>query len=151
MSPFITRGLAVVAVVVLLIGVAPGTSSPDTDLGQFCVSLSPLIDTVRLSLTQGAGAATMVTATFRWRFGTSAQLAGTGTITESLLTPGSFDMALVGTHNTAFFGNNKVCSLFATLNPPVFSGPWQYTCTGAGGAPFPGSGTLSFIPCTPAM
>jgi hypothetical protein len=139
------------AIVGLLIGLGSGPARAGADLGQFCVTLAPLVDTVRLSLTETAGPATMITASFRWRFGTSSQVGGTGTITESLLSPGSFDLALTGTHNTTLFGGNKLCSLFAVLTPPTFDGPWQYTCTGAGGAPFTGSGTLSFVPCTAAM
>jgi hypothetical protein len=137
--------------IVLLIGMAPGTSSAGTDLGQFCVNLAPLIDTIRLSLTQAPGAATIIAVDFRWRFGSSAQVGGAGSITESLLSPGSYDLALTGTHNTTFFGGNKVCSLFAVINPFALSGPWQATCTGAGGAPFTESGTLNFVSCTPAM
>jgi hypothetical protein len=87
----------------------------------------------------------------RWRFGTSAQILGTGAFTDSLLSPGALDLTLVGMHNTTFFGNQKICSLFGVITPPLFNGTWQYTCTGGAGAPFTGSGTLNMVACTAAM
>jgi len=132
--------------VVILTGLAPGRGAGLTELGQFCVNLAPFDDTIRLSLTQAAGSATLIDVNFRWRSGTSYQIGGTGVTTDSLLSPGSFDLALTGTHNTSNFGGNQICSLFATLTGPSFSGPWQLTCTGTT-TPFTNSGTLNFVSC----
>jgi hypothetical protein len=149
MSPALIRRLSTFATVMVLVALFPAVSRSQ-DLGEFCVALNPLPDTIRLSATETGGPTTMVSLVFRWRFGTSAQVLGTGAITESLQA-GRFDLALTGTHGTTFFGGNKICSLSAVLQPPAFGGPWQYTCTGAGGAPFTSSGTITVVACTPAM
>jgi hypothetical protein len=151
MSSAFTRGWLMVTMGVVLVGVSFGTSGAATELGEFCFNLAPLIDTLRVSVTETSGSTTMASLVFRWRFGTSAQILGTGALTDSLLSPGSFDFTLVGMHNTTFFGNQKICSLFGVITPPLFTGTWQYTCTGGGGAPFTGSGTLNPVVCTPAM
>ena len=151
MSPVVIRGLLVAVMVVVLTGMAPGTSSAATDLGQACVNLAPFSDTIRVALTAVSGSATMIDVTFRWRASAPYQIGGTGVVTESLLSPGSFDVALTGTHNTTSFGGNKICSFFAVVTPPSFSGPWQATCVGSGGAPFTVSGTLNVVACTGTM
>jgi hypothetical protein len=151
MARIVARGWLVAVLVVGLAGIVPGAAVAGTDLGQFCFNLAPLVDTIRVSATETGGPSLMISVVFRWRFTTSAQVAGAGVLTESLLTPGSVDLALTGTHDTTFFGNQKTCSLFATLTPPSFSGPWQYTCSGGPGPIFTGSGTLNVVPCTAAM
>jgi hypothetical protein len=151
MAHIVGRRWSVAVLLMGLASMAPGTSAAGTDLGQFCFNLAPLPDTIRLSATDTGGPHPMISVAFRWRFLTSAQVAGAGVITESLLTEGSFDLAITGTHNTTFFGSQKTCSLFATLTPPSLSGPWQYTCSGGSGAIFTSSGTLNLVQCTDAM
>jgi hypothetical protein len=151
----LVRTALVVAIVAFLAGVGAGTAHAETDLGQYCFKLDPAIDTIRVGLTSLDGDATLVQVAFRWRNGAPGfQIIGTGVITESTLPGGAFEMALLGSHNNGdVFSGNKVCSIFAVLSFPGLSGPWQVTCTGAGGAvpPFTSSGTLNFIPCTAAL
>ena len=150
MSSVVIRGLLVAVLGIVLLGVAPDTSSALTELGQFCATIAGFDDAIRSALTQPSGSATIIAVNSRWHSSLSGyELAGTGTVTESFLTPGTFLLVLNARHNSAVaFGGNKICSLFATLTPPSFNGPLQITCVGSGGAPFTTTGTLNSVTCT---
>ena len=147
----VARGWFVVVIAALVAVVVPTVSEAGVDLGQVCIQLLPFSDTVRLGLTTVDGSAPLVHVTFRWRNGAPGfQVAGTGALTEGPSGGGAFEMALVGSHNTAaILGGNKVCSLFVVLNPASTS--WQVTCVGAPGLAFTANGTIGFVSCTAAM
>ena len=150
MASVVIRGFLLAVMLAVLISVAPEASSAVTDLGQFCGHLvgSGFDDTIRGALTQPSGDATFITVNFRWRgyspvpgFPTPQpfyQIVGTGTITESFVSPGYFDLVLTGSHNsTNAFGGNLICSLRALLLPPSFTtAVANVTCVGSGGEPF---------------
>lgn len=133
------------ATVVCGLAVAPAAAS--TDLGQFCLVFVGFADTIRLVASQPSGAATIADLHFRWR-GAGYQMLGSGTAASNVADPADkVDIALVGTHNTAQFGGNKLCSLYFTLSLATGGGPFDLTCTGAGGAPFTASGALQATVC----
>jgi hypothetical protein len=151
MSRVIRGSVMVAATIAALVTLAPARSNAENDLGQFCIGFEEFDDTIRLALTQPSGAAALIGVNFRWRSASSPyQIVGTGTITNSFLSPGSFDMALNGVQNTEFFGDNPNCTLFAVLTPPDFSGTAQTNCVGSA-SPFSVTAAAVFIPCTGDM
>jgi hypothetical protein len=157
----VTRGMVVLAVVVILTAMLPSSARAGTELGQFCWKLDPFVDTLRLAITQATGAAPIFELHGRWRATAAAgqqaaggagpatyQLLGAGTITDSLTQPNNFDLGFEAVHNTTFFGGNFSCDLFAVLSVFNLSGPWTLQCPGP--TPFTAKGTLTFlIPCPP--
>ena len=138
--------LALLAVGVLMLAAA-GPADAINDIGEVCFNLLPTFaDTIRA---EAQVSANIVTLNFRWRSATY-ELGGSGSVSASTLTPGSFMLALVGAHGTTSFGGNHICSLFATLNPPTFSGPFSIQCSGAT-TPFAANGTITAVACTAAM
>jgi len=133
-------------VVVVLMAMAPTPSGALTDLGEVCFTFPGFGDTIRAEIQQSPNIAML---SFRWRLGSSYELGGAGTASPSSVSPGSFMLALVGAHGTSSFGGNQTCSLFATLNPPTFSGPFRVQCSGAA-TPFAVTGTINPAACNPS-
>jgi hypothetical protein len=146
MRKAIKRLLFFLPVVVVLIAVAPAPSGAITDLGEVCFGFTGFPDTIRAEILQSANIAGL---SFRWRLGSTYEVGGAGSASASSVTPGSFMLALVGAHGTAAFGGNQTCSLFATLNPPSFSGPFRIQCSGTA-TPFTVSGTINIAACSPS-
>jgi len=134
-------------VAVILTAVAPSPSRAISDLGEFCFNFNGSSDTIRAEAQMSAN---IVTLNFRWRLANAYEVVGAGSATASMLVPGSFSLGLVGTHGTSFFGGNRICSLFATLNPPTFSGPFFIQCAGTP-VSFVMAGTINQVACTSAM
>jgi hypothetical protein len=132
-------------VVGVLMAVAPTPSAAIEDLGEVCFGFTGFPDTIRAEVQSSANIATL---NFRWRLGSTYELGGSGSASPSSVSPGKFMLALVGAHGTSAFGGNQTCSLFATLNPPTFSGPFRVQCSGAA-APFTVSGTINSVACGP--
>ena len=147
MQRSLTRVPLLSLVVVILMAVAPSPSHAITDLGEFCFNFNGSSDTIRA---EAQTSANIVTLNFRWRLANAYEVVGAGTATASMLVPGSFSLGLVGTHGTSFFGGNRICSLFATLNPPTFSGPFFIQCAGTP-VPFVLAGTINQVACVAAM
>jgi hypothetical protein len=154
------RGMMGLAVVVILTALLPSPAGAGQDLGQFCWKLDPFVDTLRLTVTQGCGAATLFELHGRWRAAATAgqqaaggagpatyQLLGAGTATESLTQPGSIDLRFEAGHNTTFFEGKFSCSLFAVIdNVFALSGSWNLQCPGP--SSFTTQGILTFqSPC----
>ena len=53
----IARGMIGLAVVVILTAMLPSPAGAQQDLGHFCWTLNPFVDTLRLTVTQATGAA----------------------------------------------------------------------------------------------
>jgi hypothetical protein len=147
MQRSLNRVSLVSLVVVVLMAVAPSPSRAITDLGEICFNFNGSSDTIRAEAQVSANIATL---NFRWRLANAYEVVGAGTATASMLVPGSISLGLVGTHGTSFFGGNRICSLFATLNPPTFSGPFFVQCAGTP-IPFVMAGTINHVACTSAM
>jgi len=159
----LARGMMGLAVVVILTALLPSPAGAGQDLGQFCWKLDPFVDTLRLTITQATGAATLFELHGRWRATAIAgqqaaggagpatyQLLGAGTATESLTQPGSIDLGLEAVHNTTFFGGNFSCNFFAVINNVfTLSGSWNLQCPGT--TPFEAEGTLTFQSPCPAQ
>jgi hypothetical protein len=156
------RGLASLAVVMLLTAMLPSSARAGTELGQFCWKLDPFVDTLRLAITQSAGAAPIFELHVRWRATATTgqqaaggagparyQLLGAGTITDSLTQPSNFDLGFEAVHNTTFFGGNFSCDFFAVLSQFNLSGSWNLQCPGP--TPFTAKGTLTFLGTCPAQ
>jgi hypothetical protein len=154
------RGLIGLAVAVILTAMLPSSARAAQDLGQFCWKLDPFVDTLRVDITQGTGAAALFELHVRWRATATAgqqaaggagpatyQLLGAGAATDSLTQANSIDLGFEAVHNTAFFGGNRSCNFFAVINNVfTLSGPWTLQCPGT--TPFTAQGTLTFvIPC----
>jgi hypothetical protein len=137
------RALFLLLVVGVLMALAPAPSGAITDLGEVCFGFTGFPDTIRAEVLQSANIAAL---SFRWRLGSLYELGGSGSASASSVSPGKFMLALVGAHGTAAFGGNQTCSLFATLNPPTFSGPFRIQCSGAA-VPFTVSGTMNSVAC----
>jgi hypothetical protein len=140
------RVLFLLLVLVVLIAVAPTPSGAITDLGEVCFNFTGFGDTIRAEVQQSPNIAML---SFRWRLGSSYELGGAGSASASSVSPGSFMLALVGAHGTSAFGGNQTCSLFATLNPPTFSGPFRVQCAGTA-TPLAVTGTINSVACTPS-
>lgn len=141
------RVLFPLLVVVVLMAVAPSPSGAITDFGEVCFTFTGFPDTIRAEAQLSTN---IVTLNFRWRLAGTYELGGSGSASASILSPGSFLLALVGAHGTAFFGGNHMCSLFATLSPPTFSGPFSVQCAGTA-VPFTASGTINPVACLSTM
>ena len=61
------RGLASLAVVMLLTALLPSSARAGTELGQLCWKLDPFVDTLRLAITQATGDAPIFEIHGRWR------------------------------------------------------------------------------------
>jgi hypothetical protein len=158
----VTRGMVVLAVVVILTAMLPSSARAGTELGQFCWKLDPFVDILRLAITQSAGAAPIFELHVRWRATATTgqqaaggagparyQLLGAGTITDSLTQPSNFDLGFEAVHNTTFFGGNFSCDFFAVLSQFNLSGSWNLQCPGP--TPFTAKGTLTFLGTCPAQ
>lgn len=147
----VARVLLVLAVVAALTALGPSTSNAGTDIGQFCWTMSPFIDTLRISVNQAGGsAADVFEMHVRWRAAGFYQLLGAGLATGSFPTTGSFDVGIVAAHNTTSFGANQICNLYARISPSTLGGPWTLKCPGAA-ADFTNSGTLVATTCSSVM
>ena len=150
MGTRVTRVLLVLAVVVALTAMVPATSYAGTDMGQFCWTMSPFIDTVRVSANAAGGSAgDMFELHVRWRAAASYQLLGAGLATGSFPTTGSYDIGIVAAHNTTFFGGNQTCNLYARVSASTLGGPWTLQCPGP--TMFTTTGTLVSTACTSVM
>ena len=138
--------LRVLALAGTIVALATGHAVATTDLGQFCFVFVGFPDTIQLSATVPTGPEPIVDLHFRWR-GANYQILGSGTATPNPSDASKIDIGLVGTHNTAVFGGNPQCSLYATLNGTTGVGPVNVTCTGSGGAPFTAAGNLTPTAC----
>ena len=157
------RGIMGLAVVVPLTALLPSPGGAGQDLGQFCWKLDPFVDTLRLSITQATGAATLFELHSRWRAVASTgeqaaggegpatyQLLGAGTAAQSLTQPGGIDLGLNVVHNTTFFGGNVGCHFFAVItNVFTLSGSWNLQCPGT--TTFEAEGTLTVQSPCPAQ
>ena len=157
------RGMMGLAVVVILTALLPSPAGAWQDLGQFCWTLDPFVDTLRLAITQATGAAALFDLHGRWRAIASAgqqaaggagpatyQLLGAGTATDSLTQPGGIDLRFEAAHNTTFFGGNFSGNFFAVINNVfTLSGSWNLQCPGT--TPFTAQGTLTFQSPCPAQ
>ena len=133
------------------LGIATLASAPpvasETDLGQFCFAVAGNSDAIRITATQPLGAAPIIAVHFRWR-APGYQILGSGSASTGLDLR-FIDLGLVGTHNTSAFGGNRICALYAVLDPLGGSGPFTLTCTGLSfsGQAFVTTGTLIGVPC----
>jgi len=130
----------------LMIAIFTGHALAATDLGEFCFGSVGVTDTIQISATLATGPEPIAELHFRWR-GPNYLILGSGAATIDPSDQTVIDIGLVGTHNTANFGGNPQCSLYATLSNSTAVGPFAVTCTGSGGAPFTASGTLAPITC----
>jgi hypothetical protein len=140
----IPRHLLWVSALVLLVWSAgPRSAHAVTDLGQICLGIGNhgIVNmSIRLALTALDGPAPMASVVFRWRFPSPTfQIVGTGAITDSPTSPGSYDLVLSGIMTTTEPDvllppgvGVKTCSAFATLHPPSFAGFFLSTCVGDG-------------------
>lgn len=146
----VARVLLVLAVVAVLTALAPTTSDALSELGQFCWTMSPFVDTLRVNVTQAGGTpGDLFEMHVRWRAASSYQLLGAGLATASFPTTGSFDIGIVAAHNTTFFGSNQVCNLYARISTSTLGGPWTVKCPGP--TNFTNSGTLVLTACSSTM
>jgi hypothetical protein len=161
----VARVVIGLAVVVILTAMLPSPVGAAQELGQFCWRLDPFVDTLRLAITQATGAPALFELHGRWRATATAgqqaagsvspgpatyQLLGAGTATDSLTQPSSIELGFEAAHNTAFFGGNFSCNLFAVINNLfTLSGSWSLQCPGT--TPFTAQGTLTFLSPCPAQ
>ena len=151
------RGMMGLAVVVILTAMLPSPAGAQSDqLGQFCWTLNPFVDTLLLEITQGAQVFELHG---RWLANASAgqqaaggagpaiyQLLGAGTATTSVTLPNSFEGGFQAVHNTTFFGGNRGCNLYTVIDNLTLDGSWTLQCPGP--TPFTNQGTLTFVsPC----
>lgn len=144
MSP--RRMIRMLGIAGLIAAMSAGHVAAETDLGQVCLGFGGVSDTVQLAATLPSGPALIVDFHFRWR-GPGYQILGSGTGSPNAFEPDKFDIALMGTHNTALFGGNNLCSLYLTLDLASGLAPFNLRCTGSGGAPFTAAGNLAVIAC----
>ena len=139
--------LAALAVAVLTVA-APYPAAAIVDLGEICFGFTGAGDTIRVEALVGAN---VVALSIRWRGGAVYELGGSGSASASSLGPvGSLFLALTAVHNTGSFGGNHICSLFATLVPPGFTGTAVIQCAGTGTA-FNTSAPINPIACAAAI
>ena len=159
----LAQGMISLAVAVVLTAMLPSPTGAAQELGQFCWRLEPFVDTLRVAVTQATGTPTLFELHGRWR-ATAAQgeqaaggagpatyqLLGAGTATDSLTQPASIELGFEAVHNTAFFGGNFSCNLFAVINNLfTLSGSWNLQCPGP--TPFTAQGTFTFLSPCPAQ
>jgi len=134
-----------------------------TDIGPFCFQLNPFVDTLRLSATVPDGSAELIEIHGRWRADAKAgvnavggagpaqyELLGGGTLSDSFMDPGHFDMGLqfVQDHAT-FFNGNFGCNFLADIDQVTLSGFWVLQCPGS--TVYTQMGTFSPTACTAAQ
>ena len=152
------RGMMGLAMVVILTALLPSPAAgvQGDQLGQFCWTLNPFVDTLLLEITEGADVFFL---NGRWRATVSAgqqaaggagpatyQLLGTGTASTSVTLPNSFEAGFQAVNNTTSFGGNSGCNLSTVIDNLTFNGSWTLQCPGT--TPFTKQGTLTFVsPC----
>jgi hypothetical protein len=155
------RGMIGLAVVVILTAMlsSPAGAQQEAQLGQFCWTLNPFVDTIRLSITQGSSPAAIFELHGRWLANAAAgqqaaggagpanyQLLGAGTATDSTTLPNSFEAGFQAVHNTTFFGNNRGCNLYTVIDNMTLNGSWSLQC-----GPFTNQGNLTHVTPCPAQ
>jgi hypothetical protein len=141
------------AMVVILTAMLPSSAAAQ-QLGDFCWTLNPFVDTIRLSITQAGGQILQLNGRWLAKGGNAAggaggtyQLLGSGTATVSVTLPNSFEAGFQAAHNTTFFGGNQGCNLFAVIDNLTLNGSWTLQCPGP--TPFRAQGTLTFVSTCP--
>jgi hypothetical protein len=153
----IAQGMIGLAMVVILTAMLPSPAGAQ-QLGDFCWTLNPFVDTIRLAITQAGGQIFQLNG--RWLANASAgqqaaggagpatyQLLGSGTASVSVTLPNSFEAGFQAAHNTTFFGGNRGCNLFAVIDNLSLNGSWTLQCPGP--TPFSNQGTLTFVSTCP--
>lgn len=149
----IMKSLVMVALILVVMITAPGPADAGTDLGQICLQTGGGVGSgvIRLSLTQTAGPAPMVQVVFRLRavgLGSALFIAGSGVLTDSLVSTGGFDVGLTGAATTVGIASPpKSCSVYAVLSPPAFGGTIELTCMPVSGTGTTSTGTVSIVAC----
>ena len=150
------RGMIGLAMVVILTAMLSSPAGAQ-QLGIFCWTLNPFVDTLLLEITQGAE---IFAVNGRWLANATAgqqaaggagpatyQLLGSGTATASVTLPNSFEAGFQAAHNTTFFGGNQGGNLYAVIDNLTFNGSWTLQCPGP--TRFTAQGTLTFVSSCP--
>jgi hypothetical protein len=137
------------ALMVMLTGILPSPVGAQ-QVQTFCFTLSPFVDTLFVEVTQGDQ---LFNLNVRWRAsggnaaggqGGTYQLLGAGSATPSTTQANTNDIGFQAVHNTAFFGGNHNCGLFAVFG---LTNTWALQCPGP--TEFTAQGTLTFVPDCP--
>jgi hypothetical protein len=147
----LTKWSVTLVAVVALLGIASVQADAESDLGDFCWTLTAFNDTFRCSIQQGGGSASDMFHLFcRVRSAGAYQLVGAGLASNSFPTAGSVQLAFEGANPTPSFGGNDHCMFQASLNPSTLGGPLTINCTGTA-TPFNTSATMVFGACSGTM
>jgi hypothetical protein len=167
----ILKMLAVVGLMLTSTAGLANVANAGEELGQFCWSLTPYVDTVRISASVVNGQVPMFHVLAEWHAGpapanqtvgggrtdtriTQYNFVGTGTALRSRDShdpPNTITIGIVGARTFGLaseFGGQEICKLVMSISTDTLNGRFQVICPGIQTLPLNLSATAIFHPCS---